>query len=527
MVAPIGGYCGLIQNLDAATYCQISNYFTGMQIINHEKKSNKALVGIISIAVIIYSLRYLFSLSFGLVPDEAYYWDWTRSLSLGYFDHPPLVAWLGWVGCHLFGNTIAGVRFGAFAGSLIAVVASILLARNYLKTSSSLLMLLLVFNAAIICSVGLLLLTPDVPLIAFWALALWQVYRAVYNQSRSAWVLMGIFGGLGMLSKYTFVLFFVALGVFLLADSKARRFWFSPWLWLSGLISLLIFSVNLFWNSQHQWISFGFQIKHGLSAQKLVDWNFLGEYIGGQIGVLSIFLFVILIIAIVFACKKSFRDSSKNLLVVFTVVPLCFFAASSLRNHVEPNWPAMAYISGFILIGWLFDIAVVNRRKFLRWFIVSAVVIGLIASTGLLVHIVRPWLPMPPGNDVTLQMKGWKTFAKSVDSSLIAFDPGRRYPLCANGYPEAALLSFYMPEQPQVVALNLGVRDNNYSFLSITKKIKGDTLLFIDRTENGILPAGRVPYFSGLQIFDTLLLTKIPGLSVEYGLFKGVLQKAD
>src|SRR5579875_2988824 len=24
-----------------------------------------------------------------LLPDEAYYWDWSRRLALGYFDHPP------------------------------------------------------------------------------------------------------------------------------------------------------------------------------------------------------------------------------------------------------------------------------------------------------------------------------------------------------------------------------------------------------------------------------------------------------
>ena len=33
----------------------------------------------------------------GLLPltaDEAYYWLWSQHLAWGYFDHPPMIAWL-------------------------------------------------------------------------------------------------------------------------------------------------------------------------------------------------------------------------------------------------------------------------------------------------------------------------------------------------------------------------------------------------------------------------------------------------
>lgn len=29
-----------------------------------------------------------------LFPDEAYYWEWSRNLAAGYFDHPPVIALL-------------------------------------------------------------------------------------------------------------------------------------------------------------------------------------------------------------------------------------------------------------------------------------------------------------------------------------------------------------------------------------------------------------------------------------------------
>ena len=30
----------------------------------------------------------------GLLEDEAYYWVWSENLAWGYFDHPPMVAFL-------------------------------------------------------------------------------------------------------------------------------------------------------------------------------------------------------------------------------------------------------------------------------------------------------------------------------------------------------------------------------------------------------------------------------------------------
>ena len=35
--------------------------------------------------------------------DELYYWCWSKELQLSYFDHPPLLGWLEWLGMQLVG----------------------------------------------------------------------------------------------------------------------------------------------------------------------------------------------------------------------------------------------------------------------------------------------------------------------------------------------------------------------------------------------------------------------------------------
>src|SRR6202035_3956299 len=42
--------------------------------------------------------------------DEAYYWMWSKHLAGGYYDHPPMVAWVIRLGTMISGDTELGVR---------------------------------------------------------------------------------------------------------------------------------------------------------------------------------------------------------------------------------------------------------------------------------------------------------------------------------------------------------------------------------------------------------------------------------
>ena len=50
-----------------------------------------------------------------LMRDEAYYWEWSRRLGLGYFDHPPLVALVIRATTALGGASEFAVRVGMVA----------------------------------------------------------------------------------------------------------------------------------------------------------------------------------------------------------------------------------------------------------------------------------------------------------------------------------------------------------------------------------------------------------------------------
>ncbi|HEX7977795.1 MAG TPA: hypothetical protein VF461_04290, partial [Gemmatimonadaceae bacterium] len=65
-----------------------------------EERAWRAAVVVIVAAWLV---RLAFAARLPLFPDETYYWDWSRRLAGGYFDHPPMIAVLIRAGTALAG----------------------------------------------------------------------------------------------------------------------------------------------------------------------------------------------------------------------------------------------------------------------------------------------------------------------------------------------------------------------------------------------------------------------------------------
>jgi len=115
----------------------------------------------------IFVLRVLVLSRLQLVPDEMYYWDWHRFLSFGYFDHPPMIAWLVHLNTLIFGDTYWGIKAVPLLASFCISVIAFFLGRRYLKFDLSILLLIVLVNFTFIFAIGGMLLTPDIPLLVF------------------------------------------------------------------------------------------------------------------------------------------------------------------------------------------------------------------------------------------------------------------------------------------------------------------------------------------------------------------------
>jgi 4-amino-4-deoxy-L-arabinose transferase-like glycosyltransferase len=164
----------------------------------------------IIVTVVAALLRLFFAWWIPLFPDETYYWDWSRHLAGGYFDHPPMIALLIRAGTLMGGATSFAVRFFSVVAGAVASFAAVGIARR-IGGDRAARAAAIVFALMPLAASGLVLATPDAPLLAANAVALYFVVRALQSPIRSRasflwWCAAGIALGLAFASKYTSIL---------------------------------------------------------------------------------------------------------------------------------------------------------------------------------------------------------------------------------------------------------------------------------------------------------------------------------
>ncbi|MDQ3185795.1 MAG: glycosyltransferase family 39 protein, partial [Pseudomonadota bacterium] len=205
-----------------------------------------ASLGIVAFAVL---LRLIYLGQAQLIPDEAYYWNYAQHMDLSFYDHPPMVAWLIWLGTAIFGDNEFGVRIGAFICGLITMGYLYALACNLYDKTTGMRAVLLLAVLPFYFSTGMVM-TTDAPLVAAWAATLYYMERALIADQRSAWLGMGIAFGLGILSKYTLGLLGPAALLFVILDPASRRWLRRPQPYLAAALALLLFSPVIIWNME-------------------------------------------------------------------------------------------------------------------------------------------------------------------------------------------------------------------------------------------------------------------------------------
>jgi len=279
----------------------------------------------------------------GLHYDEAQYWVWAGTPAWGYFSKPPMVAWLIALAEPVCGSGAACVRSPAplmWAGTALAtfgIGAALFDRRGGVWAGwAALLAPGAAFSARI--------LSTDVPLLLFWALALlaWVRLRAGGGAGWAA-LLAGALG-LGLLSKYAMLYFYGCVLVATLVDPASRRALTRPGVVAGLLAGLTALIPNLVWNLEHG----GATVRHtaanasggGLSVG-LADGL---EFVAAQFAVAGPVVLTGLILATVRP-----RTSEARLLLAFSLPIFLLVTGVALLTRAHGNWAATALIATFVL----------------------------------------------------------------------------------------------------------------------------------------------------------------------------------
>lgn len=365
---------------------------------------------------LITALRFFFAGSLNLAPDESYYWFWSQHPALSYFDHPPMVGYLIKISTSVFGNSEWAVRLPALLTGLGCSYLVYDLAKQIFKNRDAGILSVIILNSLLIFSVGMVIITPDSPLIFFWILTLYFYHRAIYRDKMIDWTLAGFSFGLGLLSKYTMIFFLPGLIMFILLTPQFRYRILSLRLWVSIGIALLIFTPVLVWNYQHHWISLLFQYNHGTNARTNHGVQYLLEFLGSQAGLFSPFIFP----GLLWALWKSFKIRKENnyqfSYLFWSVFPaFAFFLYDSLHTKIEGNWAVFTHAGSIILLGGFLSQKISGREKKSRILFYTIFMISFSLLITTLIHA-QPFLkliPLSVQQDRTNDLSGWDEMRKT------------------------------------------------------------------------------------------------------------------
>ena len=454
--------------------------------------------------------------------DEAYYWQWSKNLAWGYYDHPPMIAFIIRAGTALFGDTSFGVRIVTLLLSIVATVAvwragAILLEDEYGGALAA-----LVFNAMPMIGVEMLVATPDAPQIAAAAVLFYVLAKLVQTGNGQWWIAAGVVSGFALLSKYTG--FFLGLGMlfWLLAVPSQRRWLLSFWPYLGGAIAFLMFAPVVLWNADHDWLSF--RLQFGRVGSGGFTLRYLGEFLAGQIGLASPFIAILGVAGLVSIARA--RDPERALIAALMVPALVFFFWQSLRNRVQGNWPSFLYPAFAVAAVAAYLSPALQSWRGLRWSARAATPVALV-MTGLIyaqaVFGIVPVVREPISRMLAVGIR------RVTDDLEILRAQNNANAILTTSYEMRGWLSFYMPSRPPVIQVNERFRwlnepapaaDLFQGPLLYVTQVRNDQSEMLAKRFREVTPLAHIGRYRNGATYDEYMVYRVDGLTgdpLDYG----------
>lgn len=401
---------------------------------------------------------YLWIVPLDLIADEAYYWDWSRHVDIGYYSKPPMIAWVNYVSRSLLWHDAFCVRLPAPLFNAAAMGLLYLLGQAMFSHRVALWALVLL--AASPGAVALnLVMTIDAPLVLFWTLGLLAAWKALQAEGVAWrwWFLAGIAGGLGLLTKQMMLAYLGGLFLLMGMVPEWRRHLRTPAPYLMLVVALIVFSPVVYWNYQNGWITLE-HTGHHFHANRKPWYHGLStcfEYVGGQIGVVSP-ITAVLALAVcwqVFRRLRPKREPRELFLFLLGPLGLVGIAFLSFRQRINANWPAVFHIGTILLLAAWAGGALQLGPRVDRWrkALVPAVGLGLVMALGLYALPFAYNLAGLDGGaaDPAKRLRGWASLGAELSNVVEELPRPDDTVIVAFNRKHTAELAYYMRSQPR------------------------------------------------------------------------------
>jgi 4-amino-4-deoxy-L-arabinose transferase-like glycosyltransferase len=368
-------------------------------------KENKKIFLLIGFFTLI---RLAVSPFFGLGVDEAHYVLYAKFLDWSYVDHPPLVGWVHAPFFYLLGTNEFLARLPAILLFAATSYCAYLFVLRVTQSTNMSLLAVLALNCSFILNVMGLMLLPDSLLLLFVFFLIFIAEKIARQKKPLDFILLGILLGLMGLAKYTSILLVPPLIVFFLLKRRCDII-FSRYMFLAAIVALIMITPVIYWNINHDFISFRYQGSHIFGSFATSFKNFI-ESLAAQVGAYSPFLFIIAFYGF-FRVLRSGNDYLR-LSVLFGATIIVFFLITSLSERTLPHWPGIFYVL-FIPIGSY--TLYLSKEKWKRYYLYFSIGLSLVLMLFAYTEVARKFFKYPDYKSPFRDIYGFSQIAGQAD----------------------------------------------------------------------------------------------------------------
>jgi len=262
----------------------------------------------------------------------------------------------------------------------------------------------------------------NVLLLMLWACTCLFFYDAIKEQRYQKWILTGFFAGLALMTKYSSIILFGAMLLFLLCNKTARKTFSKTEPYIALVVFFIIITPNIIWLIKHDFISITYALNRGaVNEQSIINF---GRHIKNPLRFfVDIFMQVIPLLLIFFICfwrrcRSRIALDSYNMqyliCICFCPLLLIFLFSFVTGARIKLMWgaPLLSFV-GVLLLYW-YQPLFTPKRLYCFGFLIVAVFI-FTASFFIWDNTIHPFMKqkgkynMFPGDAVATKLtKEWE-----------------------------------------------------------------------------------------------------------------------
>ncbi len=462
-----------------------------------ERKPYSTALIIFLLALGLFRIYYILNGPIDLSPDEAHYWEWSRRLDLSYYSKGPAIAYLIYLGTHIFGNTVFGIRIMAVVFSTLGSIVLYILGKRAYDEQVGLSSAVLIQIIPLFSAYGILF-TIDSPFTFFWILSLFLFWKGISSQNSREngeenkesrisnpksliyWCLLGLSIGFGLLTKYTMAFFYPCAFLVLLTSKEYKKLLLAKEPYIAFIISIMIFSPVIIWNASHDWVTLRHTAGQAHVAEGIrISVKSFVDFVGSQLGVITPLLFLLMSVSVWKLRKKQVG----KFLFWFSVPVFVFFLLKSLQAKVQANWALPGYMTGIMAFSTFYIKGFYSGGKGKRILIGTAVLLPLVITS---VAHYPSVLNLPVKMDPASRLTGWRELGEEVSNIYEQMSVVHPVFIFSDAYQVSSELAFYVKGRPITYCVNLGRRMNQYDFWPGFNDLLHYDAIFVRTGDSGI-----------------------------------------